>query len=146
MTAPAQTTLYSPQLLALAVELADIPLDPHAPHSGEVRSRTCGSTLAIGCTIDGAGAISSVGMKVSACAVGQAAAAIFAGDAVGRNFADLEAAERSIAAWLSSGDELPDWPRLGMLEPALPHQGRHEAILLPWRAALDALSKETASR
>jgi hypothetical protein len=33
-----------------------------------------------------------------------------------------------------------------MLEPALPHSGRHEAILLPWRAALDALSKDEASR
>ena len=146
MTAPPRTTLYSPQLLALAVELADIPLDPHAPYSGEVRSRTCGSTLALGCTIDGAGAISAIGMKVSACAVGQAAAAIFAKSAVGRDCADLKAAERSIAAWLSCGGELPDWPRLAMLEPALPHIGRHEAILLPWRAALDALSKDAASR
>lgn len=146
MTAAPRTTLYSPQMLALAVELADIPLDPHAPHAGEVRSRTCGSTLALGCAIDEDGAISSIGMKVSACAVGQAAAAIFASEAVGRNFADLEAAERSIAAWLSSDGELPDWPRLGMLEPALPHQGRHEAILLPWRAALGVLSKDAASR
>ena len=146
MTAAPRTTLYSPQMLALAVELADVPLDPRAPYSGDVRSRTCGSTLAIGCTIDNDGAISNIGMKVSACAVGQAAAAIFASDAVGRNFADLKAAERSIAAWLSSGGELPDWPRLGMLEPALPHKGRHEAILLPWRAALDALSKDAASR
>ena len=146
MTAPPRTSLYSPQMLALAVELADIPLDPRAPFSGEARSRTCGSTLALGCAIDGDGAISAIGMKVSACAVGQAAAAIFAHGAVGRIRKELLAAERGIAAWLSGGGKLPDWPRLEVLEPALPHKGRHEAILLPWRAALDALSKDAASR
>ena len=36
---------------------------------------------------------------------------------------------------------MPDWPDLEMLAPALPYPGRHGAILLPWRAAADALSK-----
>ena len=145
MTAAPRTTLYSPQMLALAVELANIPLDPHAPFLGEARSRTCGSTLALSCAIDASGTICAIGMKVSACAVGQAAAAIFAKGAVGRDRGELLTAERSIAAWLSGKGNIPDWPRLGMLEPALPHKGRHEAILLPWRAALDALSKDAAS-
>ena len=145
MTAPPRTSLYSPQMLALAVELADNPLDPHAPLLGEARSRTCGSTLALGCAIDGDGAISAIGMKVSACAVGQAAAAIFAKSAVGKDRDELLAAERGLVAWLSGEGELPDWPRLAMLEPALAHKGRHEAILLPWRAALDALSKDAPS-
>ncbi len=146
MTAPPRTSLYSPQMLALAIELADIPLDPGAPFFGDARSRTCGSTLALGCAIDGDGAISAIGMKVSACAVGQAAAAIFAKSAIGRDHDELKAAEQSIASWLSGGGKLPDWPRLAMLEPALPHSGRHEAILLPWRAALDALFKDAPSR
>lgn len=145
MTAPPRTSLYSPQMLALAVELADIPLDSRAPFFGEARSRTCGSTLALGCAIDTDGAISAIGMRVSACAVGQAAAAIFAEGAVGRDRDDLVAAERSITAWLSGGGDIPDWPRLAMLEPALSHKGRHEAILLSWRVALDALSKDAPS-
>ena len=39
--------LYSPELLALAIELADFPFDPQAPVTGEARSRSCGSTIAL---------------------------------------------------------------------------------------------------
>ena len=70
--------LYSPALLGLAVELAEYPLKDDMALRGEARSRSCGSTLQLGCTTDDDGAIAELGMRVSACAVGQASAAIFA--------------------------------------------------------------------
>ena len=39
--------LYTPELLALAVELAEWPLLETAHAHGEARSATCGSTLAM---------------------------------------------------------------------------------------------------
>ena len=66
--------LYTPELLALAVDLAKWPRLERAPVHGEARSPTCGSTLAIDLELDGPGRIERLGMAVRACAVGQASA------------------------------------------------------------------------
>lgn len=142
MTAAGDGPLYTPELLALAVSLADYPLGDGLRLRGEAVSRTCGSTLTIGLACDDAGRIEQVGMQVSACAVGQASAAIFAQGARRATAADLAAAEDAIASWLAGG-ERPDWPGIERIAAARPHPGRHGAILLPWRAARAALSKVT---
>lgn len=138
--------LYSPALLGLAVELADYPLTEALALRGEARSRSCGSTLALGCTTDGEGALAQLGMRVSACAVGQASAAIFAREAHGRDAASLERTLEGLDDWLAGSAERPAWPGLEALDPALPHPGRHDAIRLPWRAALAALSNLPSAR
>lgn len=132
--------LYTPELLGLAVSLADFPLDPALPHRGAARSRSCGSTLDLGLAIDPCGQIERLGMRVRACAVGQAAAALFAQGAPGQQAAEIEAAHRAIAAWLADGGPPPDWPGMAALAEARGFPARHGAIMLPWTAALDALS------
>ena len=134
--------LYTPDLLALAVELSDHPPLATASVSarGEARSPACGSTLALDLALDGAGRIEALGLKVQACAVGQAAAAIFARHAKGRDAVALEAMLHALEHWLAGAGERPDWPDLHLLDAAQAYPGRHGAILLPWRAALAALS------
>ena len=143
---PRAGALYSPALLGLAVELADYPLSDDLELRGDARSRSCGSTLALGCTTDDEGAIKAIGMRVSACAVGQASAATFAKQAHGRDAGSLERSLAGVEAWLAGSAERPAWPGLEALDPALPHAGRHEAIRLPWRAALAALSNLPRAR
>jgi len=133
--------LYTPELLGLAVELARHPPLAEAKVRGEARSPTCGSTLAMDFDLDGEGRIERLGLRVHACAVGQAAAAIFARHAIGRNAEDISAALQQLESWLGGG-ELPPWPDLALIEAARDYPGRHGAILLPWRAALAALSSE----
>lgn len=90
--------------------------------------------------------IARIGLRARACAVGQAAAALFARAAPGLTSADLTQAEGEIAGWLSGSAPLPSWPGLELLEPARGYPARHAAILLPWKAALAALNKgDTAS-
>lgn len=137
MTASRGAVLYSPALLSLATDLANYPFDASAPATGHARSRTCGSTVEL--SSRSKGEISGLGLKVAACAVGQAAAAIFARAAPGRTCAECAAALEEIRAWLSGDGQLPPWPGLAALEAARDYPGRHEAILLPWKAALDAL-------
>ena len=84
--------LYTPELLALAVELADYPPLETALLHAEARSPTCGSTLAMDLALDADGRIARFGMRVRACAVGQAAAAIFARHAPGRDHAEIRGA------------------------------------------------------
>ena len=132
--------LYTPELLALAVELAEYPPLETAPIHAEARSPTCGSTLAVDLALDADGLIERLGLRVRACAVGQAAAAIFARHARGRDLAELRAALERLEAWLDDEGPAPDWPDLALIAPARGYPARRGAMLLPWRAALAALS------
>ena len=142
MTAPPGGALYSPALLGLAIELAEYPFDENASLIGEARSRSCGSTLALS-TEPGFG---KIGLRVTACAVGQASAAIFARHASAREPAEIADIAVSIEEWVTADGPQPDWPDLEMLDAARAYPARHGAILLPWKAALDALSKGAAER
>lgn len=138
MAAPRATALYSPELLALAVELAGVPYDDRAPALGHARSRSCGSVIDL--SSSSTETLGAIGLRVSACAVGQASAAIFAREAAGMDGAAIAAMIEELGEWLEGRAPSAILPRLELLEPARPHRGRHEAILLPWRAARTALS------
>ena len=139
------TKLYTPRLLSLSAELANFPLSGSFDHSAEARSRTCGSTIELGVDLDDARNVSRLGMQVTACAVGQSSAAVMAMAAKGRSGDDFTQMHSALDAWLSGRGELPDWPGIDALVPALPHNGRHGAILLPWIAMVDALSSASSN-
>lgn len=144
MSDPRGPSLYTPRMLALATSLADHPLDPALPLQGEARSRSCGSTLAFAASTDSAGRIARLGLQARACAIGQAAAALFAAHAAGRSLEEVEAGLADLEAWLAGGP-LPRWPGLEALAPAQTYPARHGAILLAWRAAREALCKAHAA-
>lgn len=124
----------------MAVRLADYPLGPHLPLTGEARSRSCGSTLEIGLALDAGGQISAVGCRAHACAIGQAAAGLFLDGVAGRSEADISRCREGLARWLTGDGAAPDWPGLDLLANARAYPARHDAILLAWDAALAALA------
>lgn len=144
MAAARPAKLYSSELLGLATELAQFPLDPAFPLKAEARARTCGSVITLGLSLDDDARIAGIGMQVSACAIGQASATLLARHATGANVADVSATADALDRWLAGDGALPDWPGLGVLEPARDHPGRHGALLLPWKAACIALSSGAA--
>jgi NifU-like protein involved in Fe-S cluster formation len=144
VTARVSSKLYSPELLGLATGLASFSLTDDLPLRAEVRSRSCGSVIAIGLALDDRGLVSGVGMKVSACAIGQASAALLALSIRGNNPGSVILTGQGLAAWLAGEGELPAWPGIAALVPARDHPGRHGALLLPWKAASEALSSEAA--
>lgn len=133
-------TLYTPEVLALATGLAAYPWDETLPLKGEARSKSCGSTIRLGLGLDAAGRIERIALRSQACAIGQAAAAIFAGAAPGRDAHEIERADEAIAAWLAGEGELPDWPGLETIAAARAYPARHGAIRLAWQAARDMLA------
>lgn len=137
--------LYTPEMLALAVELARWPFDPAARLQGDARSPACGSTLALSLACSPAGMVEGLGMRVRACAVGQAAAAIFARHAVGLDHTRIEGSHAAIEQWLAGSGPMPDWPDLHLIAAAREFPGRHGAMLLPWKAGIAALSKAPAA-
>lgn len=135
------TVLYTPEVLAAAMALAQHPWDESLPRVGSARSRACGSTLDIGLSLDTDGRIARLGLRPHACAVGQAAAHIFAEAAIGRTLPDLQNARAALGAWLAGEGDEPDWPGIALLRRARDYPGRHGAILLAWDAALAALAE-----
>lgn len=85
------------------------------------------------------GQIATIGLRTQACAIGQAASAIFAAAAGGLHRPEIAAGLASIEGWLAGAGSLPDWPGLAAISAARDYPARHGAITLAWKAALDAL-------
>ena len=135
--------LYTADILALATSLADYPLHRSFDRTAIARSRSCGSEVEIGIDLAPGGGIAAIGLKVTACAIGQAAAAIFAKTASGTTSVVLGDMLDQCESWLGGSARLPDWPDFATLAPAREFPGRHGALLLPWKAAILALSNDT---
>jgi NifU-like protein involved in Fe-S cluster formation len=133
--------LYTPDILSAATGLANFPWDEALPLRGEARSRSCGSAIALALSVDAADQIAQIGIRPHACAVGQAAAHIFASGAPGLTRDLVFAARLSLAAWLAGQGPAPAWPGIDLIAPARAYPARHGAILLAWDAALDALGQ-----
>ncbi|MGV3511952.1 MAG: iron-sulfur cluster assembly scaffold protein [Novosphingobium sp.] len=137
--------LYTTEILAKAMELAGYPWAGEAPLRGAASSRSCGSSIELSLMVDEAGRVSSIGVRPHACAIGQAAAALFAGGAIGRDREDVARTRSHLADWLGGIDSMPEWPGIELLGPALSYPARHAAILLPWDAALAGMPVSVAS-
>lgn len=132
--------LYTPEVLMLATGLVNHRWDDQFALQGAARSPSCGSTLKVGVDLDAEGRIARIGVAAQACAIGQAAGAIMANAAAGRSMDDFVQAEGALQRWLAGEGELPDWPGLSVLAPARDFPGRHGAILLGWRAVIQAFT------
>ena len=117
------TVLYTPEILSLAVALARFPWREDFPLQGEARSRSCGSTIALGLAVDERGTVTEVGVRSQACAIGQAAAAIFAEAVVGMTGRKVHEAGRALEDWLAGKVDLPDWPGLERIAAARGYPG-----------------------
>lgn len=142
----ATATLYTPEVLGLATSLAAYPWDETLALRANARSKSCGSTIALALGLDAAGRIARVALRSQACAIGQAAAAIFAGAAAGRDARDIARADDAIAAWLAGEGDLPDWPGLAAIAAARDYPARHGAIRLAWQAARQLLPTDDMPR
>ena len=134
--------LYTPELLGLATQLAQFPLTEAYPVGGEARSRTCGSTGRVGLSLSDGGQVERIGMRISACVIGQASAALMAREIVGRKPQDVSLARDEISRWLEGDETVPGWPGFEPLVPARDFPARHGALLLPWNAIIDALYQD----
>ncbi|MFT3975673.1 MAG: iron-sulfur cluster assembly scaffold protein [Sphingomonas bacterium] len=137
--------LYNERILRLATEVPDRRLD--APMGvGERKSAVCGSRVTVEVNLRADGRVREIGMQLSACALGQASAALLAGHGVGRSVEELTVARDALAAWLAGEGAMPDWPGIDVFIPALPHHARHAAIRLAFEAAAEAVEAALRAR
>ena len=139
--------LYNRDILRLAA---------HIPHLGgiegaearvERRSAVCGSRVAVAVRLDGEGRIAALGQEVSACALGQASAALMGAHAVGREAKELARARDALTAYLRGASDAPgNWPGIEALAVARDYPARHASILLPFEAVAEAAALAATAR
>ena len=130
--------LYTREILRLAASIPGQRSFAEMSEAIAVRSPTCGSRVAMQVTLDEAGRVTGIEQAVEACAFGQAAAALVGMHAAGKSQDDAAAALAGVERWLDE-DVAEPWPDLAILDPARARRGRHGAILLPFRALVDAI-------
>ncbi|MEM9048079.1 MAG: iron-sulfur cluster assembly scaffold protein [Pseudomonadota bacterium] len=131
--------LYSKRILALAAEIPHLGLLEDAHARVTKRSPLCGSTVTVDLCVH-EGRITAFGQEVKACALGQASAAIFGAQALGRTRAEVEAVRLALRNMLRFGAEPPAAPfeDYAVLAPAKEYKNRHASILLVLDATVAA--------
>jgi NifU-like protein involved in Fe-S cluster formation len=134
--------IYQEKLLAYAGDIARIERlgDPDA--SATVVSRSCGSEVTVDLKMRD-GVIADFGQKVEACALGSASASIFARVCIGKTLAEIRKVRVRMLEMLKNGGPSPDgdWSELALLEPARIFNNRHQSIMLPFNATIQAGEK-----
>ncbi|WP_417594070.1 iron-sulfur cluster assembly scaffold protein [Parasphingorhabdus sp.] len=139
--------LYTRDILRLAVSIPHQKRLDDADGSAELRSRTCGSKVSADVMLGDDGELQDIGLEISACALGQASAAILGAQAIGRTVADISAVRDNLAAFLDGEGETPGpWPDMDKLAAARDHKGRHAAILLPYDTVIAAFADAAAKQ
>lgn len=135
------SALYNDDILRLATEN---PLDERLPDpqgSSERRSPICGSRVTVDVNLGPDGRVAAAGMLVRACALGQASSSLLAGNVIGRSPEELAEARDALTAWLARTGDMPAWPGLDVLAPALDYHARHASIRLAFEAAAEAAAR-----
>lgn len=132
--------LYSSDVLRLA---ADIPrLGTLEAPDARVRkvSRLCGSELELDLRCE-TGRVVDLALRVKACALGQASAAVLARNLLGATVEEVRSGRDGLKAMLKEGAAPPRgrFAELSALEGARDYPARHQSVMLAFEAALEAI-------
>jgi len=134
------TDLYNTDILALSAKLKNERLENPMGTSRKV-SKLCGSWVELDVNVEG-GKVSAHALRVQACALGQASAAILQENIIGANLQDIQTARNGLYDMLKDGGEAPTgrFERLALLAGVRDYPARHTSTMLAFDAAVDAVT------
>lgn len=140
-------TLYNEKILGFAAHIGQTEPLPGADATVTHHSPLCGSRITVALKVAD-GRVSGYSQTLKACALGQAAAAIFGAHVVGQDTATLRTLLARMRAMLKDGGPPPGpelaggaFSDLEVLTPVRDHKARHNAVLLPFEATVKALDQ-----
>jgi NifU-like protein involved in Fe-S cluster formation len=138
--------LYSARILNLVANLPRAGRLPAPQASAEKTAKLCGSRILVDVVLED-GKVVDFAQEVSACALGQASAAVLGANVIGADLAELELARDALAAMLKSNGPHPAgrFAELAVLEPVKDYPARHASTLLAFEAAVEAVRKATGA-
>ncbi|NGM52215.1 iron-sulfur cluster assembly scaffold protein [Caulobacter sp. 602-2] len=138
--------LYSARILTLVANMPRAGRLAAPDASAEKTAKLCGSRIVVDVVVEG-GKVADFAQEVSACALGQASAAVLGGNVIGADLAELELARDALAAMLKTNGPHPAgrFAELAVLEPVKDYPARHASTLLAFEAAVEAVRKATGA-
>ena len=138
--------LYNTDILSLSAALENAALASPDGTAREV-SKLCGSWLEIDLSING-GKVIDCALRVQACALGQASAAILKEGIVGATLDELRDARDSLRVMLKEGGDPPKdrFAKLALLSGVSKYPARHTSTLLAFEAAVKAFEAAETER
>ncbi|MFT4253617.1 MAG: iron-sulfur cluster assembly scaffold protein [Caulobacter sp.] len=138
--------LYSARILTLVANMPRAGRLSAPDASAEKTAKLCGSRILVDVVVE-EGRVADFAQEVSACALGQASAAVLGANVIGADLAELELARDALAAMLKSNGPHPAgrFAELAVLEPVKDYPARHASTLLAFEAAVEAVRKATAA-
>jgi NifU-like protein involved in Fe-S cluster formation len=132
------TDLYNTDILTLSSTLENASL-PEPDGTSRKVSKLCGSWLEIDLKING-GVVSDAALRVQACALGQASAAILKEQIVGASLDEIKSARDGLQTMLKEGAAPPSgrFEKLALLSGVAKYPARHTSTLLAFDAAVAA--------
>lgn len=142
---PMFTDLYNTDILALTAMLKNERLESPDGTARKV-SKLCGSWLEIDVMIKD-DKVADVALRVQACALGQASAAILKENIIGASFEEIKAARHALYAMLKEGGD-PDtlfsdgsrFEKLKLLSGVKAYPARHTSTMLAVDAAVEVFN------
>jgi NifU-like protein involved in Fe-S cluster formation len=139
-------TLYSSEILTLSSTLKNAALASPDGSSRKV-SKLCGSSVEIDVSMDGE-AVKEVALRVEACALGQASAALLQEKIIGASLDELVVARDGLRRMLKEGAGAPvgRFGHLALLQGVRDYPARHQSTLLAFEAAVAAVEDALSMR
>ena len=134
--------LYHQTLVGLARAARGAGRLPDAGGSAARDNPLCGDQVAVDVRLAN-GRIAAFAQRTRGCVLCEAAASLLGGAAPGRTRAEVEGARAGLSEMLREGAPAPGGPfaELEVFAPVREVRSRHECVLLPFDALLDALSR-----
>lgn len=136
------TDLYNDDILALTATLKNERLENPDGTARKV-SKLCGSWLEIDVMLKD-DIVTDVALRVQACALGQASAAILKENIIGASLDEIKAARDALYAMLKDNGEPPTgrFEKLKLLAGVKAYPARHTSTLLAFDAAVQAVASD----
>ena len=132
-------TLYQDAIMTLAKDTSASGRLDYPDASATVDNPLCGDRVTVDINLT-EGRIDALGHHVRGCALCKASAALLAQESKGLTADQLAAAMENLQLFLKDQSNLNGTlPSLSVFEPVKVHKSRHDCVLLPFHAALEAV-------
>lgn len=145
--------LYNEKILNFAAHIGQTDRLASPDATVTHHSPLCGSRITVDLKLDAEGRVAAYGQQVRACALGQAAASILGQHIVGQDAATLRQLVGVMRSMLKENGPPPGaefaggvFADLEVLVPVREHKARHNAVLLPFEAAVKAIDQIEAAK
>lgn len=137
--------LYRDSMLRLASRADSAEPLADADASVTLDNPLCGDRVTVDVHCDGQGRIDGIGHRVRGCVLCRAATAVLGEHACGADAAEFAAVHARLRESLRAGalpaGEAGPWSDLAVFAPVGPYRSRHDCVLLPFEAVLEALEQ-----